>query len=116
MLWTLEIPGWAPCRLNQLLGHWGTASRLKAKDRETIGTACKVYQVPPATGKRLVYLHLVFPKGMRAGDPDSYQKSVHDALVHAGALKNDSHLWCDFRPPTFSRGEEKRTFITLQDL
>ena len=116
VIWTLEVPGWVPCELNKLLGHWGNAASRKKHDREIIARAVLAYAVPPATCKRIVSLLIVLPKGQRAYDPDAPWKSLLDALVSAGALKNDSRAWVQAQPVRFARGEGLTTFITLQDV
>jgi hypothetical protein len=116
-VWTLEVPGWVPTRLNKLLGsHWAAAGRLKDKDANVLATAVMVYGVPKAEGKRRVRLHIVFPKGERAADKDAYHKSLLDGLVKCGAIRNDSHVWVEWEPPTYSRGDAKVTYVTLEDV
>lgn len=114
--WTLAIPGWHPAPINQLLkGRW-TASKLKDRDRQMIGTAVLAGGIPRATGQRRVRLLVVWPAGQRSVDKDALYKSLLDALVHSGALKNDSAAWCEPERPRYARGEELITFITLEDL
>lgn len=116
-VYTLEIPGWHPTPLNKLLNsHWAKAGRMKEADREMVGKACLVYGVQPAICKRRVRLLLVLGKGARACDPDAYQKSLFDALVHAKALRNDNRQWCELTTPRFARGDVAGTFITLEDV
>ena len=38
------------------------------------------------------------------------------ALVHSGALFNDSCYWVDYDKPRYARGDVKTTFITLQEM
>jgi len=113
----LWIPGWHPTPLNKLLrSHWGTAAKLKAKDRKIITTAARAYGVAPAPGRRKVSLFLVLGKGQRAADPDAFWKSTLDALVACGALKDDDRLHVELAPPAFARGDAPATFITLEDV
>ena len=114
-IWTLDIPGWHPAPLNTLLGHKMKAHRLKSHDREIIGKAVLAYAVPPAEVKRHVNLTLIYPPAQRAVDPDASYKSLLDALVAFGALKNDSHQWVSYDLPVVLRGPVKRAIITLQD-
>lgn len=114
-IWTMEIPGWHPIELNKLVGHRMHAGRLKKHDREIICKAVVAYGIPPATAKRRLDLTLVFEKGDRTRDKDAYWKSLLDALVHSGALKNDSRHWVDYDKPRYARGDVKTTFITLQE-
>jgi hypothetical protein len=114
--WTMEIPGWAPAALNQLQGHWGTKCRLKKLDADTIATAAMAYGVPPATGKRRVSLTIIYPPKQRRHDKDAFWKSMLDALTRCGALKDDGPKWVEFGQPVYARGDELRSFITLEDL
>lgn len=114
-IWTLDIPGWHPTPLNKLLGHRMKASRLKAHDREIVGKAVLAYAVPAADEKRSVEMTLIYAAGERAVDPDASWKSLFDALVAAGALKNDSSAWVTYREPIILRGPIKRTIITIQE-
>lgn len=119
MLHAMFIPGWLPCSLNKLLGsHWAKAGRMKAADREQIAAAVKVYGIPVAQCKRRIDVTYILPPGKRASDPDSQYKSLLDALVHAGALRNDSHVWAEPRTPRVARGpaEAAGTLVLLEDL
>jgi len=115
-IWTLCIPGWHPCPLNQLCGSFRKAHRLKNHDKEIVGKAVLAYAVLPATGLRHVDLTLVYAKGQRAVDPDASWKSLFDALVSTGALKGDSHKWVSYNEPTILRGEAMQTFVTIQEM
>ena len=114
-IWTLDIPGWHPAPLNQLLGHRMKAHRLKTHDQQIIGKAALAYAVPPADCRRHVSLTLIYPPGQRAVDPDASWKSLFDALVSAGVIKNDTHHWVSYDQPVVLRGDTKRCIITLQD-
>jgi hypothetical protein len=57
--------------------------------------------VPKATGRRHVSLHIVLKKGQRAGDLDSYFKSLRAALVHAGMLVDDNRQGVELAPVAF---------------
>ena len=116
-LWTMRILDWMPTPLNRLLGqHWGKASRCKRDDAAEIRIAMASQHVPPATTKRRLTVLVVLPPKRRAPDPDALTKSLADALVHAGALKNDSHLWVEHGPVQFARGQRLTTFVTLETL
>lgn len=118
MIWTLYLPGWIPAPLNQLLGNHHKAARLKAHDREIIGRACVAYGVKAAiggcAGRRRVSMLVVWPPGKRAVDPDALFKSTLDALVHAGALWDDSANYVKFDQPLYARGEQAATYITIE--
>ena len=95
----LVIEGWHPARLNQLLaGHWSRCHRLKRADRQLVGLESKLQGIPPATGKRRVSLTLVLGPRQRAGDPDSYFKSLLDALTHAGMILDDNRQSVELGP------------------
>jgi Holliday junction resolvase RusA-like endonuclease len=113
----MRILDWMPTPLNRLLHqHWGNANRLKADDAAEIGIAMLGQHVPVATTKRRLSVLVVLPPRRRAPDPDSLTKSLADALVHAGALKNDSHLWVEHGPVQFARGQRLTTYVTLETL
>ena len=74
-------------------------------------------KVPKAAGRRRVSLHIILDKGQRGADPDAYQKSSLDALVHAGMLVNDNRHYVEIAPVTFSRDSTGwGTIIRLEDL
>ncbi len=110
----IKIPNWFPATLNELMGthHMVSAKRKKA-DRNLIWAYTR--HLPPAEKKRRVLLTFVLPKGKRAFDPDAPQKSTGDALVYAKMLKNDSHLWVEWAPVKFTRGDME-TIIELEDM
>jgi hypothetical protein len=112
----LDIPGWLPCRLNQLLGHWRNRHRLKKADRETVGLYARMASIPHAKGKRRVSLVLTLAPRQRAADPDAWWKSVLDALVQADQLVDDNRQWCELGSVTFRRGREEATTIILEDV
>jgi hypothetical protein len=116
MRYVLDIPGWLPCRLNQLLGHWSTRRRLKKADRETVGLYARMAGIPRAKGKRRVSLVLTLAPRQRAGDPDAYWKTVCDSLVEAGLLVDDNRQGCELGSVVFRRGRQKATTIILEDV
>lgn len=116
MIWTLDIPGWHPAPLNELVGNRGKAQRLKAKDRDIVGRAVLGYRVAKAGGPRRVSLMVVYPAGKRMHDPDSLWKSLLDALVATGALAGDTFRLCQCETPEFVRGATQRTIVTIEDL
>ena len=119
--YVIDIPDFHPTPLNKLLGNWRAAAKLKKADREMIWAYCRkagitCYEGGAAQKKRSVELIITLELRQRACDPDAYQKSVGDALVNAYALWNDSHLWVEWLPVKFERGERKATRIVLRDL
>jgi hypothetical protein len=112
----LDIPGWLPCRLNQLLGHWHNRHRLKKADRETVGLYARLAGIPRARGKRRVSLVLTLAPRQRAADPDAFHKSLLDALTACGLLVDDNRQGCELGSVTFQRGRQKATTIILEDL
>jgi CHAD domain-containing protein len=114
-MYVIEIPDWHPTPLNKLLGvHWATAAKRKKADRKMVWA----YSAHIAKGrkvKRSVEVTITLAPKQRACDPDSYQKSLGDALVHCCALVNDSHVWVEWLPVKFERGERKATRIVLRD-
>lgn len=116
-IWTLCIPGWHPTPLNKLLtSHWAAAGRLKDKDKLIVGNAVRAYSIPPADTKRRVELTVIYPKGQRMFDKDAFDKSLHDALVTTGAIKNDSPAWLEAAEPVYARGDSLCSYITIQEV
>lgn len=117
MIWTMHIPGWRPASVNQLLQrHWALAAKLKKNDQEVVSRAVMAYGVPRASGKRKVSILILIPKGLRTKDPDAYYKSLLDALVRSGALRDDTRNYVEISQPRFGKGEILETFITLEDV
>lgn len=115
--WVLEIPGFHPCRLNQLIGrHFAVVARLKRRDRDVIAFWARRACVPPAAGKRRVRLTITLGPRQRAGDPDSMWKSLLDACVHCGLLKDDNRQGVELAPVEFVRGPEMGMTIELEDI
>jgi hypothetical protein len=115
--YSITIPAWVPPTANQLFrGTVRQRIKLGKACREMVGWYTLLARVPPAEGKRRVTLRLVLPKGRRFPDVDSLWKGLLDALVCAGALKGDSHLWGELAPVQFGRGAEWGTTITLEDV
>jgi len=73
-------------------------------------------KVPKAQGKRRVSLEIVLGPRQRGGDPDSYWKLLLDNLKHLGLIRDDNKEWVELGPVTFSRGPQRATAITLEDL
>lgn len=113
--YTFSFPGHV-ARLNQLLGDWRRAARLKARDRRIIGLAVLAAGIPRAAAKRRVSLTITLGPRQRGADPDAYFKSTLDSLVHCGMLKDDSRHWCELGPVSYSRGPVAQTTITLEDI
>lgn len=112
-IYKIEIEDWHPAKVNSWDGrHWRVKHRIKKSDREMIFWYSR--HIPPATSKRTVTLEIVLGKGERGGDPDSYWKSLLDALKASLAIKDDSKEWVELMPVTYSRGQ-KKTIITLEE-
>lgn len=116
----VRVEKWHPATTNQLMKSVGARIRLKKRDRKVIGDFLRVEaRVPMAAGKRRVGLKIHLEPGQRRADPDSYWKSLLDALVAHGLLKNDSPEWCEILPVEY---DPKRipgvtaTTVTLTDL
>jgi Holliday junction resolvase RusA-like endonuclease len=112
---TLIIPNFLPARLNTLLGHWGTRSKRKRADRDTIALAALLAGIPRATGPRRVSLVVTLGPRRRA-DPDCFFKSVCDALTACQLIVDDSSKWLELGPVRIERGKEKSTTIILEDV
>lgn len=114
--WRIEIPGWRPTTVNELLRlHWSERGRRKSSDVATIRVHALLCGADVmATCRRHVDLEISRPCG-RPLDEDNVWKSLKDALVRVGLLVDDSPRWCEQGTPTFPRGP-LRTVITLTDL
>lgn len=113
--WTFMVPYWMPTPINKLYDrHWIDRRRHKQSDAELVAHYGR--SVPKATGKRSVALHVVFPPKKRMPDVDALGKSLLDALVGCGILKNDSAPWCRLEPVAYSRGDELLSFITIREV
>ncbi len=115
--WEIAIPGWSPTPLNKLLGvHWGTRSKRKRGDRETVSRAVAQLGVPPAQGKRRVSLRITLPKGKRRTDPDSLWKTLLDAAKHAKLIRDDTADLVEMGTVAYERGENLKTIILIEDV
>lgn len=142
--WRVEVPGWVPRSLNQLLGNRHRAARLKAKDARTIAHACAIHGVPPvglaADEKkdrkalnvslhlpgdptpvpRLIGLEVRLAKAERAHDEDNYFKSLMDGLKGCGMLFEDNRQWARHDSTIlFTRGTDqfdRGAVIVISDL
>lgn len=110
----IEIPDWHPAPLNKQNAHWTVRHRLKKADREMVAFYSRTF--PKAKVKRLLRLTIVLGKGERGCDVDAYDKSLLDALVHAGMLVDDSKNWVVKAPNIYERAKTKATIIELEDL
>lgn len=113
------ISGWRPALLNELMGSRWRAHKLKKRDRRWVEDYFVLFhRVPRAVGRRRVHLGIRGRyRGGRFPDPDSPWKSLLDALVHSGMLRDDSAEWCELRPPRFAtRADGFETTVILEDL
>jgi hypothetical protein len=114
--YTLRFDG-LPALLNQYVGrHWSVGYDLKTRDKGIVAVAAYNAMIPRATGRRRVSVCLVVGPRKRTPDGDSVLKSLLDALVACGALKNDSKEWCELGAVTFARGKRTETVVTLEDI
>lgn len=114
---TIHIENWHPTRINQLVGvHWGKAQRCKRADLQMIGAYAAKYETPKATGRRRVTVTIALGKGQRGGDPDSYTKSLLDALVGLKLLVDDNRQWLELEPIKYERAANRSTTIELEDI
>lgn len=118
--WVVKIDRWHPTWLNKLLGtHWGKRKRLKGGDKEQVWCALWAHGVTRAVGKRRVGTHFVLAGQQKEPDRDNTWKSLLDAmsLRHGcGAIVDDSSKWVETERPTFERGDEGSTTITIEDI
>jgi hypothetical protein len=98
-------------------GHWAKGHHLKKADFQMVAHYAKSIPKAGKGAKRRVSLHIILNKGQRAGDPDSYQKSLLDALVNAEILWDDNRQHVELTPVTFSRDPKAwGAKITLEDM
>lgn len=112
----IEIPGWVPTPLNQLLGHWRGRWGKKKQDKAMVAVHAWKAGIPLADGRRRVGLMITLPPGQRRWDPDCFWKSCLDALVSARLLIDDSPKWCELGTVLQMRTGTLSTTILLEDL
>jgi hypothetical protein len=112
--YSIHISNWHPTPVNKIINsYWSIAHRLKKADKAMVYFYGK--DIPKAEGKRSVKLLITLGKGQHGCDPDAYNKSLLDALVYCGLLKNDSKELVELQPVEFKRGE-KATTIVLEEI
>jgi hypothetical protein len=117
--WTITIPRWTPTLLNTLLGlHWARRNKAKKADYDMVAAYARLAEVPKATGHRKVGLEVVWPKSRpgRLPDSDAFDKCLRDACVACGLIVDDSKRWATFTEPVITRGAERGTVITLENV
>ena len=91
--YTLWIPDWRPCTLNQMLGgSLRNRIRLKKSDMEIIAGYFMKSGIPKAIGKRRIDVSMALSARQRVSDPDARWKSLLDGLVKCGGLVDDSAM------------------------
>jgi Holliday junction resolvase RusA-like endonuclease len=112
----LDIPGWIPASVNQLLASVQARIRLKKLDRHMVCVYARLAGIPAAIGQRRLSATFAFAKGQRRCDADNLLKSLLDACVHAGLLKDDGPAWCELGVVQCVHGEYRGTTITVEDI
>ena len=113
--WTVILWDWRPPTANELFrGKLRRRMSLEKDAKAFLSVYCRLFEVPPATGKRRVTIRVEMPT--RRCDPDAFFKATFDALVACGALKGDSAVWLEIGTPEIVHGERLKTVITLEDL
>lgn len=72
--------------------------------------------IPQAQGKRRLGMTIVLKPRQRACDPDSQFKSLCDALVANGMLKDDNRQGVEVMPAKYDRSPDWGTHITLREM
>jgi Holliday junction resolvase RusA-like endonuclease len=117
MIHRIEIPNWRPAAKNQLINcHWRTKCKLKKIDREMVAGYAKQAGTPNALDKRRVSLEITLTSRQKKADPDAYWLSLLDALVKSRLLIDDKDQFCEMGTVTYTRGEEAKTVIILEDV
>lgn len=113
--YTIFIQDWHPTTLNKLLSlHWSRAGKLKKADKAVIWPYS--FGIPNAEGKKSVEIIITLAGPGRSPDPDAYLKTVGDALVACGKLKDDNIHGVEWLPVKLERGKRKATKIVLRDM
>src|SRR4051812_23593183 len=103
-------------KVNELMYSVRSRILLKSRDRAHVRLACYNASIPRAVGKRRVSLLISLAPRRKSPDPDSWWKSLLDALVQAGALVDDSDDWCECGPVIYEHGTRSGMVITLEDI
>lgn len=94
MRYRLDIPI-APLSLNRLLNmHWARRQQHKRVLTEYALAGALAMGIPPASGKRRVYIQFVFPDH-RVRDKDNFLKHIMDALRDSRMIVDDSPEYVD---------------------
>jgi hypothetical protein len=114
----LRLYRWHPVRLNQVRGrHW--AKEAKAKKAQALILYCeaKKQNVPQATGRRSVILHVYgWGDGGQLPDVDAFDKILLDSLKQAGLITNDDAKGVKGRVDVVvARSHEPRTVLYLTE-
>jgi Holliday junction resolvase RusA-like endonuclease len=140
MTYRLEIPGWTPVSLNQLVyRHWSIARKKKRETEDRVALELMVAGIPQVAvsgSERSVrrklglpdFLPAIDPKPMRRRvrltvrcqdgqqlDGDNVPKALLDGMVKGGFLVDDSAEWLEMERVSIERGE-KGTVIEITDL
>lgn len=118
MIHRIEIHSWRPYRDNQIAGgiHWAVRNERKNSDKTMVAWHVKAQDVPPALGKRRVSLEITLTGRQKEADPLAYAKSLLDSLVACRMLVDDNSQFVEWVPPVYTKGEELKTVIVLEDL
>lgn len=110
------VADWRPTLTNELFSlHWSKASKRKKADAMMLMVHCS--HIPKAETKRIVKVKIYINGSGRTPDPDAPLKSLLDALVKIGMLKDDSQKWVEIFPVEYVRGAlTAGTEILLQDI
>lgn len=114
--WRVEIPDWHPARLNQLLRNRWVRRDLRQLDDDMVAAYCRLAEVTRATLRRRVSLEITLTPRQRGADPDCWWKSVLDALVNCGAIRDDSVRWVELGAVVVRKGKRRQTIILIEDV
>jgi hypothetical protein len=113
----VEIPGWKPVGLNELMRlHWASRRRRLNYDASMVSTYAHMAKVPRAQGRRRVSVRFVLAGRDRVRDEDNTCKGLYDSLVRCGALVDDSPRRLERGPVVQERGARRLTEIVLEDV
>lgn len=100
--WEAWFPEWIPVSVNVISGRMNYGTSLKKKDREYI--ALFTGHIRPADRPRRLHVEYSYPKNRQGIDLSNGFKSIEDALVDLGLLKDDNRKWLTYISATSVEG------------
>lgn len=115
MVYTFTLPAYRFPSLNEFVNrHWSIAYRAKKTAKEMV--RAYGYNVPKATGKRRVDIHITLSGKQKEYDDDNIQKALLDSLVANLLIVDDDRDGVEMGSITYDRGKKTQTIIYLTEL